>query len=160
MREFHCKQKLPIPLNEAWDFLSDPRNLKTITPPSMGFDISSGHLPEKMYAGMIVAYTVRPLLGLPLNWVTEITHVREPYYFVDEQRFGPYSFWHHKHFLKETESGVEMEDLIHFKVPGGKPGDLFAPLLVLPKLNEIFAYRSKKLEELFGKMPESRNADK
>ncbi|MCC5788959.1 MAG: SRPBCC family protein [Opitutales bacterium] len=121
----------------------------------MGFDILSGHLPDKMYAGMVVSYKVRPMLGIALNWVTEITQVREPEFFVDEQRFGPYAFWHHKHFLRSIEGGVEMEDLIHFKVPGGTLGDLFAPVLVLPKLREIFAFRRKKLEELFGKMPKA-----
>ncbi|MCH8475140.1 MAG: SRPBCC family protein [Opitutales bacterium] len=157
MREFHCVQNLPIPVVQAWEFVSNPRNLKEIMPPNMGFDITSGHLPDKMYPGMIVSYKVRPILGIAFRWVTEITQVREPEYFVDEQRFGPYAFWHHKHFIRGIEGGVEMEDLVHFKVPGGKLGDLFTPLLVLPKLREIFAFRQRKLEELFGKFTETSN---
>ena len=149
MRSFKRSQKLPIPLEEAWAFLSDPRNLKTITPPSMGFDIHTDHLPSKAYAGQIITYTVKPLVGIPLNWVTEITHLQAPYFFVDEQRFGPYRFWHHQHWLKEDGEHTLMEDIIHYKVPGGPLGNLLAPLLVIPKLQEIFAYREKKLKELF-----------
>ncbi len=130
--------------------MSDPRNLKVITPPSMGFEVTSSALPENIYPGLIISYRVRPLFGVPLNWVTEITHINEPFYFVDEQRFGPYAFWHHKHFLRETERGVEMEDLVHFKMPGGKAGDLLVPLIVLPKLRRIFEFRREKLETLFG----------
>lgn len=146
----HTTQFLPITLEEAWDFLSDPKNLKTITPDYMGFDIVSG-ADRSMYAGQIIEYIVRPVLGIKTRWVTEITHVREPNFFVDEQRIGPYSLWHHKHFLKEVEGGVEMEDIIHYKIPFGFLGSLLHPIVVRPKLEGIFAYRKTKLEELFGK---------
>lgn len=142
-------QKLPITLKEAWDFLSSPNNLKIITPSYMGFHIQSG-ADKKMYAGQIIEYVVTPVLGIPTTWVTEITHVQNQQYFVDEQRFGPYDLWHHKHFLKEIEGGVEMEDLIHYKIPLGILGQIAHPLIVKPKLNEIFEYRRKKLVELFG----------
>lgn len=145
----HTKQNLPITIEEAWDFLSDPRNLKTITPDYMGFEILSG-ADRACYAGQIIQYIVTPVLGIKTKWVTEITHVREGSYFVDEQRFGPYALWHHKHFIKEIPGGIEMEDIIDYKVPMGWLGQLVHPILVKPKLEEIFAYRKEKLEELYG----------
>jgi ligand-binding SRPBCC domain-containing protein len=146
----HKKQLLPISKVEAWSFLSDPKNLKTITPDYMSFDILSG-ADKPMFAGQIIQYIVTPILGIKTKWVTEITHVVDGNYFVDEQRFGPYALWHHKHFIKEIDGGVEMEDIIDYKVPFGILGQLVQPILVKPKLEEIFNYRTKKLEELFGK---------
>ena len=146
----HKKQNLPITIEQAWDFLSSPKNLKTITPDYMGFNILSGD-DRPMFPGQIIQYIVTPVLGIKTKWVTEITHVRDKEYFVDEQRFGPYALWHHKHFIKEIEGGVEMEDIIDYKVPMGILGQLVHPILVKPKLEEIFSYRTKKLEELFGK---------
>lgn len=146
---FQRTQKLPITLNKAWEFLSSPKNLKTITPAYMSFDILSG-AEKPMFAGQIIQYIVTPILGIKTKWVTEITHVKELEYFVDEQRFGPYALWHHKHFIKEIDGGVEMEDIIDYKVPLGILGQLVHPFLVKPKLEEIFAYRQKKLVELFG----------
>lgn len=143
------KQKLPISVNEAWEFLSSPKNLKIITPDYMSFDILSG-ADKPMFAGQIIQYIVTPILGIKTNWVTEITHVVDKHYFVDEQRFGPYALWHHKHFIKEIEGGVEMEDIIDYKVPFGFLGRLVHPFLVKPKLTEIFNYRTQKLIELFG----------
>jgi len=142
-------QKLPISPQEAWDFLSDPKNLKTITPDYMGFDILSG-ADRPMYEGQIIQYIVTPVAGIKTKWVTEITHVKKGEYFVDEQRYGPYSLWHHKHFIKPIEGGVEMEDIIDYKLPFGILGQLVHPLLVKSKLKEIFDYRKKKLIELFG----------
>ncbi|SDS25013.1 Ligand-binding SRPBCC domain-containing protein [Polaribacter sp. KT25b] len=146
---FHRKQKLPITLEKAWKFLSSPKNLKTITPDYMSFDILSG-AEKPMFAGQIIQYIVTPIFGIKTKWVTEITHVKDLNYFVDEQRFGPYALWHHKHFIKEIDGGVEMEDIIDYKVPMGFLGQLIHPFLVKPKLEEIFAYRQKKLIELFG----------
>ena len=146
---FHSKQNLPISLEEAWEFLSNPKNLKTITPPYMGFKTLSGD-DRDMFAGQIIQYIVTPVLGIPMKWVTEITHVQDKKYFVDEQRFGPYALWHHKHFLKEIPGGVEMEDIVDYKVPMGILGQLVHPFLVAPKLKEIFDFRTKKLIELFG----------
>lgn len=145
----HKKQNLPITVQQAWDFLSDPKNLKVITPDYMGFHILSG-ADRPMFAGQIIQYIVTPVLGIKTKWVTEITHVTDKHYFVDEQRFGPYALWHHKHFIKEIDGGVEMEDIIDYKVPFGILGQLVQPILVKPKLEEIFNYRTKKLEELFG----------
>ncbi len=149
--QLHSKQNLPISKQEAWEFLSDPKNLKVITPDYMGFHILSG-ADRPMFAGQIIEYIVTPVFGIKTKWVTEITHAKSGSYFVDEQRFGPYSLWHHKHFIKEIDGGVEMEDIIHYKVPLGILGRLVHPFLVKPKLNEIFNYRKAKLEELFGKL--------
>ena len=145
----HQKQNLPISVDEAWEFLSSPANLKTITPDYMSFDILSG-ADRPMYPGQIIQYIVTPVAGIKTKWVTEITHVVDRKYFVDEQRFGPYALWHHKHFIKEIKGGVEMEDIIDYKVPFGFLGRWMHPLLVKPKLEEIFAYRQQKLIELFG----------
>jgi ligand-binding SRPBCC domain-containing protein len=147
--QLHRKQNLPITLDEAWNLLSDPKNLQKITPEYMGFKILSG-ADRPMYPGQIIQYIVTPVLNIPTKWVTEITHVVHKQYFVDEQRFGPYSLWHHKHFIKEIPGGVEMEDIIDYKVPMGILGQMMHPILVKPKLNEIFEYRRKKLIELFG----------
>ena len=142
-------QNLPISIEKAWDFLSDPGNLKTITPDYMGFKILEG-AEEKMYAGQIIKYIVTPVLGLPLRWVTEITQVEDQKYFVDEQRFGPYSLWHHKHFIKAIPGGVEMIDIVDYKLPLGMLGRIAHPLFVKRQLNQIFNYRYNKLVELFG----------
>ena len=147
--QVHTKQNLPITLDEAWNLLSDPRNLQKITPEYMGFKIISG-ADRAIYAGQLIQYIVTPVLGIPVKWVTEITHVSDKHYFVDEQRFGPYALWHHTHFIKEIPGGVEMEDIVHYKVALGILGQLVHPFLVQPKLEEIFAYRKKKLIELFG----------
>ncbi len=145
----HSKQQLPITKQQAWDFLSDPNNLKIITPKNMGFIIKSG-ADRPIYAGQIIHYIVTPLLGIRTKWVTEITQVKKGEYFVDQQLFGPYALWHHKHFINEIPGGVEMEDIIDYKVPLGWLGWLFHPILVKPKLDEIFKHRKMKLIELFG----------
>lgn len=149
--QLHAKQALPISRQRAWDFLSNPKNLKVITPDHMGFEIISG-ADRAMYQGQIIQYVVKPFPGYATKWVTEITHVKEGEYFVDEQRFGPYPLWHHKHFIKEIEGGVEMEDIIDYKVPFGFLGQLSQPFLVKKQLQQIFKYREAKLEELFGKL--------
>jgi len=145
----HTKQKLPITVDEAWDFFSDPGNLNVITPDNMKFRTLSGDK-QKMFAGQIIHYRISPFPLITMQWVTEITHVQEKSFFVDEQRFGPYKFWHHKHFLKAIPGGVEMEDIVHYKLPMGLLGQLAHPFIVKPKLDEIFAYRRKKLIEIFG----------
>jgi ligand-binding SRPBCC domain-containing protein len=143
------KQFLPINIETAWKFISDPKNLNKITPPEMEFETTS-EVPDNMYAGLIITYKVRPLFGIPVNWVTEITQVNEPYYFVDEQRFGPYSFWHHSHFLKKVGGGVEMEDIVYYKLPFGLLGKFIEAILVRKKLEQIFSYRKNVLEKLFN----------
>ncbi|MEJ6674363.1 MAG: SRPBCC family protein [Polaribacter sp.] len=145
----HKKQQLPISVDTAWKFLSNPKNLKIITPDYMSFNIVS-HIDRPLYTGQIIQYIVTPLLGIKTKWVSEITHIEEKKYFVDEQMYGPYALWHHKHFIKEIDGGVEMEDIIDYKVPLGLLGQTAHPFIVKPKLEEIFNYRQQKLEELFG----------
>ena len=142
-------QKLPISVAKAWDFFSSPKNLATITPEELGFKIKS-ELPEKMYPGMFIQYTVKPLLGIPMTWVTEITQVNEPHFFIDEQRVGPYAIWHHQHFFKEIPGGVEMTDIVDYRLPLAPFGNFMQPLLIKGKLNQIFEYRNAKMIELFG----------
>ena len=149
---FETHLQLPVSIEKAWGFFSSPANLKIITPPHMGFVITSEFNNEKMYCGQIISYVVKPLAGIPLTWVTEITHVQEPYYFVDEQRFGPYALWHHKHFFKKIDGGVEMRDLVHYALPLGFLGRMANTILVKNQLSAIFEYRAQKLEKLFGIM--------
>lgn len=141
------EQRLPIGIGQAWEFFSDAANLARITPPGMGFRVTSPPR-GRMHAGMIISYVVRPLAGVPVTWVTEITHVDEPRLFVDEQRFGPYRFWHHQHHFREVDGGVEVRDLVHYALPPG--GGLLRRVLVEPRLNEIFDHRRRILEERFG----------
>ncbi|MEO9892626.1 SRPBCC family protein [Aurantibacter sp.] len=147
--QLYSKQALPISQKEAWDFLSNPANLKTITPARMGFNILSGS-ERKMFPGQIIQYKVSPFIGYSTKWVTEITHVKEGEYFVDEQRFGPYQLWHHKHFIKVIPGGIEMEDIIDYKIPFGIIGQLAHSILIKKQLSEIFSYREKVLHQLFG----------
>lgn len=143
-------QRMPVSLTQAWDFFSSPANLQIITPPYMGFTIISQHHGDKMYPGQIIEYKVTPVLGIPLYWMTEITHVQEERFFVDEQRFGPYSLWHHQHHFKAIEGGVEMTDIVHYKLPLWWLGNLANALFVKKQLAGIFEYRKKKVEEMFG----------
>lgn len=149
--QLKTKQVIPASVDEAWDFISSPRNLKEITPPYMGFDIVSDGLPEKMYPGMIIAYKVRPLLGIPVTWVTEITHVVEKQMFVDVQRVGPYALWHHQHMIEPCEEGVLMTDIVSYRPPFGFLGSLANALMIRKKLSEIFHFRKQALEKRFGK---------
>ena len=149
MYQYTSKQELPTTMEQAWTFLSDPKNLKRITPDYMGFDIISG-AERKMFSGQIIQYRLTPLLGIPFRWVTEITHLQEGEFFVDEQRFGPYTFWHHKHFIKKTENGVVMEDIVDYKLPLGPLGWLAHVLFVRAKVKQIFDHREKALNEIFN----------
>jgi ligand-binding SRPBCC domain-containing protein len=138
-------------LQDVWDFMSNPKNLAVITPPEVGFKTLSGD-DREMFAGQVIHYTITPVFGIKIEWVTEITHVVPESHFVDEQRYGPYKFWHHKHFFSEIPGGVEMLDVVHYKLPFGILGRIAHPLLVKPKLKEIFDFREKRLIELFGEM--------
>lgn len=142
------RQILPVSLEEAWRFFSNPANLVKITPPDMDFRITSPPC-EETYAGQIITYTVRPLMRVAVSWTTEITHVERPNFFVDEQRFGPYRFWHHQHRFRQVEGGVEMHDLVHYLLHHDHLVGLINRLIVAPRLRRIFDYRSRKLQELF-----------
>lgn len=147
----HETLKIPSTIEKVWDFISSPENLKHITPDYMGFNIKTKYLPEKMYAGMIISYTVSPLLGIKMRWVTEITHVSELKYFVDEQRFGPYKMWHHQHIIEPIENGVLMTDIVDYQPPFGFLGAIANSLIIKKQLKQIFTFRAMKLEEYFGK---------
>jgi ligand-binding SRPBCC domain-containing protein len=145
---------LPTTLDNAWNFFSSPLNLEKITPPDMNFVVTSDYKENtKIYPGMIITYKVSPLLGIKLNWMTEITHVKDKEYFVDEQRFGPYALWHHQHHFKEANGGVQMIDLVHYAIPYSFIGRLANSLLVKSKLKKVFAYREEAIAHLFGFKP-------
>lgn len=142
-------QRLPVSIEDAWKFFSSPANLRLITPDWLDFQLMV-EVPDRMRAGTIIMYRIRPALGIPVRWITEITHVDEPYYFVDEQRYGPYRFWHHQHLFRPVEKGVEMEDIVHYSLPLGTFGSFVHAVIVKQKLQEIFDYRHESLRDRFG----------
>lgn len=146
---------MPVSLAEAWDFFSSAANLQAITPSELRFHIISKHHGDRLYPGQIIEYKLRPLWGISWYWMTEITHVEQGKFFIDEQRYGPYSLWHHQHHFREVEGGVEMTDIVHYKIPGWWFGELLHNLMLKKKLDGIFAYRHAKIEELFGKWEEA-----
>lgn len=150
--QLYKTQKIPATIDKVWDFISSPANLKKITPAYMGFNITSKILSEKMYPGMIISYKVSPVLGIKMTWVTEITQVKENEYFVDEQRVGPYSMWHHEHKIEAIEDGVLMTDIVSYKPPFGFLGSLANSFIIKKQLKEIFEFRTVAMEEMFGRM--------
>ena len=145
-------QKLPAPLEPVWKFFSSPANLLRITPPFLNLKTTSP-VEEDIRAGQIITYRVKPLLGIPLSWTTEITEVKPLKRFVDEQKKGPYKLWRHQHFFREIEGGVEMTDVVQYELPFGILGTLAHPVAVKPQLKKIFQYRFYKINELFGEWP-------
>ncbi len=143
-------QTLPVTIDEVWEFFSRPSNLKHITPVQLAFTIINEQQEENMYAGQIIEYKVKPLLGISLYWMTEITHVEPKHYFVDEQRCGPYSLWHHQHHFKEINGGVEMTDIVHYKIPFWFLGDIANALFVKKRLKKIFDFRFDFAQKHFG----------
>jgi ligand-binding SRPBCC domain-containing protein len=151
LHHLYRQQTLPVSISEAWDFFTNPHNLKKITPSFMGFDILSTSGPHHLHAGQIITYRVSPLAGIPFCWVTEITHAQAPCFFVDEQRMGPFLFWHHKHYLEETPDGkVMITDSVHYKVFYGWIGSLINRIIVKNRLEYIFNYRSKAMEKFLA----------
>ena len=148
-------QKLPVNIKEAWKFFSDPHNLLAITPPALQLKVTNRLFGNQVYPGQIITYKVKPLLNIPFFWMTEITHVDEEKLFVDEQRKGPYALWHHQHHFKPINGGVEMTDIVHYKIPFGIIGTIAHKIIVHKKVKEIFKYRNEQIEKLFGKWKES-----
>jgi len=144
-------QKLPVTPEEAWKFFSNPKNLEEITPDDMPFEMI-GDGPPGMYAGMIIQYNIEPFPKFPVKWITEITHVEEGKYFVDEQRFGPFKFWHHQHHFRDIEGGVEIIDTVNYILPFSLIGRITHNLMVEGRLAEIFDFRQKTLKTAFGEM--------
>jgi len=145
------EQIIPISVNDAWEFFSSPLNLARITPPEMNFKVTSPYTADtKIYAGMIITYKVSPLWGIPLNWISEITHVKEKEYFVDEQLNGPYALWHHEHHFKPVDEGVHMTDMLTYALPYGFLGRMAYRLVVRQQLLAIFEYRKQAIIRIFG----------
>ena len=140
--------ELPISIEEAWEFFSNPNNLGKIMPKDMGFKVvEDATLP--LYEGQIIQYSVTPLPLFKTTWISEINHIKKPYFFVDTQLEGPYKLWHHKHFLEATETGTKITDVVHYQVPFGILGRLLHPIIIKPKLNKIFEHRTEQIKALF-----------
>ena len=148
--QFEQTQNIPAKIAEVWNFISSPLNLSLITPDYLGFKVTSKTGDSKMYPGMIITYKVSPLWGIKLNWLTEITQVKENEYFVDEQRVGPYKLWHHQHKIQLVEGGVLMTDIVTYQPPFGFLGAISNSLIIKKKLKEIFDYRTTAIEKHFG----------
>lgn len=147
------EQAIPISLEQAWDFFSSPLNLAKITPNDMKFAVTSDYTADaKIYAGMIITYKISPMPGIKMKWMTEITHIKEGQYFVDEERFGPFALWHHEHHFKTIKGGILMNDILHYAIPFGPIGRLANALYVGKQIEKIFAYREKAIKELFGEI--------
>ncbi len=148
MRRYEFFQFVPANINLVWDFFASPANLSKITPPEMGFLITSP-VPPVMYPGMFITYKISPVLGIKLNWVTEITQVSHHKFFIDEQRRGPYNLWHHEHHFREVAGGVQMHDILYYQLPFGLIGSITDQLFVKNKVNKIFEFREKRIDDLF-----------
>lgn len=149
------EQFINASIDKVWAFVSSPHNLKVITPEYMNFVIQSNNLPEKMHPGMIISYKVSPILNIRTNWVTEITHVQKNEFFVDEQRVGPYKIWHHQHHLKKHKNGVLMTDIISYRLPFGVLGRIINTLFIKRKLESIFNYRFRAINQIFNNLESS-----
>jgi ligand-binding SRPBCC domain-containing protein len=143
------KTVLKADMVTVWNYFSTPLNLNELTPDDMSFEILTDLQGLKMYPGMIINYRIRPVLNIPFRWTTEITHCLEGEYFVDEQRFGPYAFWHHQHKFRQVEGGVEMTDIVHYGLPFGFIGRIANAIFVQKKLQGIFDYRDEKVKNIF-----------
>lgn len=143
------EQFLPITLDQAWHFFATPKNLNEVTPNDMVFEITS-EIPDTMYEGLLIHYRLKPMLNIPVDWCTEITHIKEKEYFVDEQRKGPYKIWHHEHHFKPVQGGVMMTDLLHYDIGKSVIGWLAGKLFVHNKVKAIFDYRHKTLDKMFN----------
>ncbi len=147
--QYRKEQLLHSAIDEVWDYISSPVNLKEITPGYMGFKITTEDLPEKMYQGMIISYIIKPVMRIPVTWVTEITHIREKEFFIDQQQIGPYAFWHHQHFIEPRGDLVLMKDIVSYKPPFGFLGSVANILFIKKKIQQIFDYRENALRIRF-----------
>jgi ligand-binding SRPBCC domain-containing protein len=146
----HYKTFIPTTIDKAWEFFTSPLNLAKITPPDMGFVVTSDFKQgDRVYPGMIITYKISPLFGIKMNWMTEITHVKEHEYFVDEQRFGPYALWHHQHHFKQVDGGVQMTDMVNYAIGYGFIGRVANRLIVAKKLKQVFEFREKVIKDMF-----------
>jgi len=146
------KQFLVTSIDKAWAFFSTPENLNIMTPNYLHFE-SMTPVPQKSYAGLIIIYKLKPFWNIPFQWVTEIAHMQEPRFFVDEQRSGPYSFWHHQHIFEEVPGGIEITDIVHYAMPRVPFASLIHTLFIRPRLKHIFLFRFNTLDEIFNGNP-------
>jgi ligand-binding SRPBCC domain-containing protein len=151
LHRIETRQRVPISIEEAWSFYSNPSNLAQLTPKDIGFEIT-GDLPDEMYAGQILTYNVRPLAGIKMSWATRILEVEPQRFFIDDQLVGPYAIWHHQHHFHQVEGGTEVHDIVHYALPWYALGFLGHSIAVKPKLKEIFSYREQRTIELFGEI--------
>jgi ligand-binding SRPBCC domain-containing protein len=149
IHRLHQQQLIPASIEDVWAYFSNPENLNELTPPDMSFEITHGGQKE-MYPGQLIEYRVQFIRGIKSRWLTEIAHVRQHAYFVDEQRIGPYQFWYHEHFFTELQTGVKMEDRVTYALPFGVLGDAVHWVWVQRRLNQIFSFRHHKIEQIFG----------
>ncbi|NBS16148.1 MAG: hypothetical protein EBT06_05510 [Gammaproteobacteria bacterium] len=145
LHQLHRRQFIPLPLDEAWSFFSTPRNLEAITPDFLHFKILS-EVPDDLYNGLIIAYQIAAVGGIPMTWVTEIKHVVPERQFVDEQRIGPFRFWFHEHRFEPVKGGIEMIDTVHYVMPWGLLGEIVHGLFIKQRLKRIFDYRASYIE--------------
>lgn len=155
MKKLKQVQFIPTSLEKAWEFFATPENLNSVTPKDMVFEITS-ELPSVMYEGLIITYRLKPLLNIPIKWCTEITHISEKVYFVDEQRKGPYKIWHHEHHFEEVKGGVMMTDILYYDIGKSIFGWIAGQLFVHRRVKQIFDHRFKTLNNLFVKEDKSR----
>lgn len=153
IHQLKAVQKIPVSLDTAWKYMADPRNLLSITPVSLNLKMTNEISGDEVYAGQVLTYTVKPLLGIPVKWVTEITQMERLKMFVDDQKKGPYKLWNHQHHFRSIEGGVEITDLVRYQLPMGILGNMAHGIIVKPKLKSIFQYRFQKINELFGAWP-------
>jgi ligand-binding SRPBCC domain-containing protein len=147
---FKTEHLLPISIEMAWSFFSSPKNLALITPPEMEFKILTKLDDKEIYEGLLIDYTVKPVMGIPLNWQTEIFKVDKPHNFADRQLKGPYKIWEHTHTFIQKENGTLMIDELKYQIPLGILGQLAHTIFVKEKVAEIFKFRESALEKIFG----------
>lgn len=140
---------LPAPLEDVWDFFSNPANLSRLTPGHLNLKFTNELFGSDLYAGQLITYRIRPFAGIPVFWMTEITQVKAQQYFIDEQRMGPYAFWHHQHHFEAAEGGVRMTDIVHYKLPGAFLGAFLHRIWVKNQLEQIFRFRTEKMRQLW-----------
>ncbi|HRY33564.1 MAG TPA: SRPBCC family protein [Bacteroidales bacterium] len=143
------QQYLPVSPEHAWKFFSNPSNLNAVTPPGLDFRITS-EVPDSMYEGLMITYSLKPMLKVSLTWWTEITHIVEGKYFIDEQRKGPYRIWHHEHHFEPKGQGVLMTDILYYDIGKSFFGWLAGRIFVHRRVRQIFAYRRQALEKYFS----------
>jgi ligand-binding SRPBCC domain-containing protein len=150
MPVFETTQLIKSDKVSCWNFFSDPANLSLITPPEMNFRIRYPDPMPAIYQGLIIRYSVSPLLMIPVQWITEITYVEKYEYFVDNQVKGPFKSWQHQHFFKVVPEGIEMRDIVTYELPLGKLGELVGLWIVRKRVEGIFKHRKSVIDKYFG----------